>query len=114
MTSEVVAVVGATGKSGSRVLAKLGEMGLEARGLSRSSPIPFDWADRSTWAAALQGVRAAYVTYFPDLAVPAAETGTPATPAPQQTPPPRRHPPSFVSSGFSGFSGKEDGFDSVV
>ena len=34
MTSEVVAVVGATGKSGSRVLAKLGEMGLEARGLS--------------------------------------------------------------------------------
>jgi len=26
MTSEVVAVVGATGKSGSRVLAKLGEM----------------------------------------------------------------------------------------
>lgn len=74
MTSEVIAVVGATGKTGSRVLAKLGEMGLEARGLSRSSPIPFDWADRSTWAAALQGVRAAYVTYFPDLAVPAAET----------------------------------------
>lgn len=40
MKSEVIAVVGATGKTGSRVLAKLGEMGgLEARGLSRSSPI---------------------------------------------------------------------------
>jgi uncharacterized protein YbjT (DUF2867 family) len=36
---------------------------------------PFDWEDRATWAPALEGVRAAYVSFYPDLAVPgAAET----------------------------------------
>lgn len=34
----------------------------------------FDWADRSSWQAALEGTYCAYVTYFPDLAVPQAES----------------------------------------
>ena len=42
---------------------------------SRSGRPPFDWENRSTWAPVLEGMRSAYVSYFPDLAVPgAAET----------------------------------------
>ena len=42
---------------------------------SRRGTPPFDWDDPSTWAGALDGVGAAYVTYYPDLAFPgAAET----------------------------------------
>ena len=43
------------------------------RTLSRNASIPFDWQDRTTWPAALAGASAAYVTYYPDLAVPQAE-----------------------------------------
>ncbi len=32
----------------------------------------FDWEDRATWGPALQGVKAAYVAYQPDLAAPGA------------------------------------------
>jgi uncharacterized protein YbjT (DUF2867 family) len=32
----------------------------------------FDWDDPQTWAATLEGVSAAYITYAPDLAVPGA------------------------------------------
>lgn len=73
MKTELIAVVGATGKTGARVLAQLNATGIGARGLSRHSQVPFDWENRATWTAALDGVRAAYVTYYPDLAVPQAE-----------------------------------------
>ena len=33
---------------------------------------PFDWEDRSTWAPALDGVGAVYLSYYPDIAVPGA------------------------------------------
>jgi uncharacterized protein YbjT (DUF2867 family) len=36
---------------------------------SRSAAIPFDWEDRATWAPAVEGTRAIYVSYFPDLAI---------------------------------------------
>ena len=39
---------------------------------SRSATPAFDWKDRSTWNAALEGVAAAYITYAPGLAVPGA------------------------------------------
>eukprot|EP00752_Nemacystus_decipiens_P019119 g17175.t1 len=51
---------------------KLETLGHAVRRGSRSSVIPFDWEDSSTWAPALEGVRAAYITYFPDLAFPGA------------------------------------------
>jgi len=41
---------------------------------SRSAQPPFDWADQATWAPALAGTAAAYVSYVPDLGVP----GSPA------------------------------------
>lgn len=65
-------VLGATGKTGRRVAEQLKALGRPVRPGSRSAPIPFDWDDRSTWAAALAGVRSVYVSYQPDLAVPTA------------------------------------------
>ena len=65
-------VLGATGKTGRRLIERLGERGLAVRAGSRSATPPFDWDDRSTWAPALDGASAAYISYFPDLAVPGA------------------------------------------
>lgn len=73
MTKPTIAIVGATGKTGSRVFNQLQQQGYPVRGLGRSSGVYFDWSDPDSWAAALEGVDAAYVTYFPDLAVPRAE-----------------------------------------
>ena len=72
--NDTFAVVGATGKTGQRVLQSLKQLGYEARGLSRNSDYAFDWADQSGWKQALEGAKTAYVTYFPDLAVPQAES----------------------------------------
>jgi uncharacterized protein YbjT (DUF2867 family) len=68
-------VLGGTGKTGRRVAERLLAQGVPTRIGSRSGRPGFDWEDRSTWAPVLQGVRSAYVSYYPDLAVPgAAET----------------------------------------
>jgi len=72
MQDQPILVVGATGKTGSRVATKLEAKGFPVRRGSRSSATPFDWEAPETWAPALTGVRAAYVTYFPDLAFPGA------------------------------------------
>lgn len=72
MQSKPILIVGATGKTGSRVAARLDALGYPVRRGSRSSVTPFDWESPDTWAAALNGVRSAYVTYFPDLAFPGA------------------------------------------
>lgn len=72
MQSQPILVVGATGKTGSRVVSKLEEKGVAVRRGSRSAEIPFDWEAPATWAPALSGVAKAYVTYFPDLAFPGA------------------------------------------
>ena len=77
MKSEIIGVVGATGKTGMRVLNQLEQLGHSTRGLSRGATggnnCTFDWTDKSTWKAALEGLHSVYVTYFPDLAVPSAE-----------------------------------------
>jgi uncharacterized protein YbjT (DUF2867 family) len=72
MNSATTLVLGATGKTGKRVAARLAQAGHAVRIGSRSAPIPFDWEKRDTWRAALKGVTSAYVTYQPDLAVPGA------------------------------------------
>ena len=65
-------VVGGTGKTGRRVVDRLTARGLPVRVGSRSGRPPFDWADEATWAPALRGVGAVYLTYYPDLALPGA------------------------------------------
>jgi len=70
--TQPVLIIGANGKTGSRVAASLTAKGLPVRRGSRSADIPFDWENPETWAPALEGVSSAYVTYFPDLAFPGA------------------------------------------
>ena len=65
-------VLGGTGKTGRRVAERLRARDLPVRIGSRSGEVPFDWEDRSTWLPALHGTSAAYVSFFPDLAVPSA------------------------------------------
>jgi uncharacterized protein YbjT (DUF2867 family) len=65
-------VLGGTGKTGRRVAERLAERGLPVRIGSRSAEPPFDWEKPDTWATALDGVSAAYVSYYPDLAIPGA------------------------------------------
>ena len=61
MTAKPVLVVGATGKTGRRVVAQLTALGIPVRAASRSGQQRFDWLDRSTWKAALDGVSGVYV-----------------------------------------------------
>ena len=72
MTDQPILIIGATGKTGSRVAMKLEDKGLPVRHGARQSETPFDWEDPATWPAILSGVAKAYVTFFPDLAFPGA------------------------------------------
>ena len=67
-----VLVIGGNGKTGRRVVARLQSAGRPVVSASRSGETRFDWNDRTTWAGALSGVGAVYMTYQPDLAVPGA------------------------------------------
>jgi uncharacterized protein YbjT (DUF2867 family) len=67
-----ILILGATGKTGSRITQRLKNAGLPVRLGSRGANPPFDWEDRSTWEAALDGIDAVYISYQPDLAVPGA------------------------------------------
>lgn len=66
-------LIGGTGKTGRRVNDRLTARGLPVRIGSRSGQPPFDWnADPDTWLPLFEGVTAAYVTFYPDLAFPGA------------------------------------------
>lgn len=69
-----ILVIGSTGKTGKRVLSKLQDKGVPVRQGSRSSNPAFDWEQPNSWEAALEGIETVYLTYYPDLAVPAAPT----------------------------------------
>src|SRR5688500_13165040 len=71
MTSaDLTLITGGTGKTGRRVADRLKARGHAVRIGSRSGAPPFDWDDRATWPAALQGATSAYISCYPDLAVP--------------------------------------------
>lgn len=75
LTNETALVLGGTGKTGRRVIDRLRARDLAVRVGSRAADPPFDWEDRATWAPALRGATSAYMSFYPDLAVPgAAET----------------------------------------
>lgn len=65
-----ILILGGTGKTGRRIAERLQAKEIQVRIGSRSGKPAFDWGDRSTWSAALEGVGAIYVSYYPDLAVP--------------------------------------------
>jgi uncharacterized protein YbjT (DUF2867 family) len=68
----ITLVLGGTGKTGRRIVDRLTARGVPVRVGSRSGEPPFDWEDRDTWAPALRGAGAVYISYYPDLAVPGA------------------------------------------
>ncbi|NGO07626.1 NAD(P)H-binding protein [Streptomyces sp. HC44] len=61
MSNDTTLVLGATGKTGRRVAARLRLRGTHVRAASRSSPTRFDWSDPDGWDAVLRGITAAYV-----------------------------------------------------
>lgn len=72
MKSNLVLVLGATGKTGRRVVANLEAQGIPVRRGSRSASPSFDWKNEATWETCLDGAEAVYINYAPDLAMPGA------------------------------------------
>ncbi|MFQ6398950.1 NAD(P)H-binding protein [Nocardia sp. KC 131] len=70
--TDTILVTAGTGKVGRRVADRLAAKGFPVRIGSRSAKTPFDWEDRSTWAPVLEGVRAAFLMYTPDIGDPRA------------------------------------------
>lgn len=68
-----VLVLGANGKTGSRVVERLESLHIKTRKGSRNLLPKFDWEDETTWPAAVAGTSAIYITYQPDLASEGAE-----------------------------------------
>ena len=66
-------VLGGTGKTGRRVIDRLNTGGHAVRVGSRSAVPAFDWDHEAGWDACVKGVRAVYITYTPDLAMPGAK-----------------------------------------
>ncbi|MEV0825049.1 NAD(P)H-binding protein [Nonomuraea rubra] len=72
MSQDVFLVLGAMGKTGRRVAARLRAAGKTVRAASRSSEVRFDWADPAAWDDAVDGVSAVYVI-APEVPGPAHE-----------------------------------------
>ena len=71
-TNDLTLVLGANGKTGRRIVERLEAQGVPTRRGSRSAGPSFDWNDDANWDTCLKGVRAVYIGYAPDLAMPGA------------------------------------------
>ena len=71
-SNELVLVLGATGKTGRRIVSSLGDLGVPVRLGSRSASPSFDWNNSATWDECIEGVSKIYINYAPDLAMPGA------------------------------------------
>jgi len=71
-SNELVLVLGATGKTGRRIVSSLGDLGVPVRLGSRSASPAFDWNNSATWDECIEGVSKIYINYAPDLAMPGA------------------------------------------
>ena len=73
MEKKTILVLGANGKTGSRVIDRLEKISdIEIRKGSRNEKVPFDWENPETWEPLLHGVNTVYITFQPDLAIPSA------------------------------------------
>ncbi|SEQ65490.1 NAD(P)H-binding protein [Streptomyces radiopugnans] len=59
--TDAILVLGSTGKTGRRLVSALRAADRPVRAASRSGEVRFDWFDRETWAAALDGAAAVYL-----------------------------------------------------
>lgn len=69
---ELTLILGGTGKTGRRIVAALNGKGVPTRIGSRSATPAFDWHREASWDVCLQDVKAVYINYAPDLAMPGA------------------------------------------
>ena len=67
-----ILVLGATGKTGRRIVDHLEAAGHTVRRGSRSATPSFDWNNEAGWDDCLAGAEAVYINYSPDLAMPGA------------------------------------------
>lgn len=65
-------ITGGTGKVGRRVAHRLQQAGRPVRIGSRTGTPAFDWHHPHSWDAALAGVDAVFVSYYPDISFPEA------------------------------------------
>lgn len=65
-------VIGATGKTGRRVVDRLEALAVPVRAAARGTDPRFDWSDPQTWPAVLDGSESCFITFYPDLAFPGA------------------------------------------
>ncbi|WP_316751949.1 NAD(P)H-binding protein [Pedobacter gandavensis] len=72
-SSKTILVLGANGKTGSRVAKKLEALNIAVRKGSRSAVPKFDWEDQSSWEEVLKEISSVYITFQPDLAVKGSE-----------------------------------------
>ena len=66
---ELILVLGATGKTGRRVVDRLEALDMPVRPGSRRAAPAFDWTQEATWDACLEGVSAVYINYASELPV---------------------------------------------
>jgi uncharacterized protein YbjT (DUF2867 family) len=65
-------VLGGSGKTGRRIVERLQARHIPVLVGSRTAEPPFNWEDSSTWGRALEGATSAYISFYPDLAIPGA------------------------------------------
>lgn len=73
MSQSTFLVIGATGKTGRRIVQRLQAQGEAVRAVSRGSAPAFDWEQPEHWLPALSGIEVAYISYYPDLAAPGSQ-----------------------------------------
>ncbi|KIC00237.1 NmrA family transcriptional regulator [Flavobacterium sp. KMS] len=74
MNTKKILILGATGKTGRRVVERLKKItNVKTRLGSRNEKIPFDWENPESWAAVIKDIDSVYITFQPDLAIPSAE-----------------------------------------
>lgn len=67
-----ILVLGATGKTGRKVVELLANQAVEVRHGSRQAEPAFDWNDASNWPEVFKDIDTIYITFQPDLAIPGA------------------------------------------
>ena len=67
-----VLVLGGTGKVGRRIVRRLTTRDVPVRIGARGATPAFDWTNPATWGDVLDGARAVFISYAPDLAAPGA------------------------------------------
>ena len=73
MKQSKILILGGKGKTGSRVVERLRNLGYSNIRIGSRSEIPaFDWENQKTWLEAVKDVETVYITFQPDLAIPSA------------------------------------------